>query len=46
MKGGLVCMLYGAAAASEAGLLASGRIVFYFVCDEGDRKRRRYGVLA
>ena len=34
MKGGLVSMLYGAAAASELGLLGDGRIVFHFVCDE------------
>jgi succinyl-diaminopimelate desuccinylase len=34
MKGGLVSMLYGGAAASELGLLADGRIVFHLVCDE------------
>jgi succinyl-diaminopimelate desuccinylase len=34
MKGGLVSMLYGAAAASELGLLGDGRIVVHFVCDE------------
>ena len=34
MKGGLVSMLYGAAAAAELGLLGDGRIVFHFVCDE------------
>jgi acetylornithine deacetylase/succinyl-diaminopimelate desuccinylase-like protein len=34
MKGGLVSMLYGAAAAQQLGLLADGRIVFHFVCDE------------
>jgi succinyl-diaminopimelate desuccinylase len=34
MKGGLVSMLYGAAAAAAAGLLPGGRIVFHFVCDE------------
>ena len=34
MKGGLVSMLYGAAAARSLGLLAEGRIVFHFVCDE------------
>jgi len=34
MKGGLVGMLYGAAAANELGLLGDGRIVFHFVCDE------------
>jgi succinyl-diaminopimelate desuccinylase len=34
MKGGLVSMLYGAAAARDLGLLAGRRIVFHFVCDE------------
>jgi acetylornithine deacetylase/succinyl-diaminopimelate desuccinylase-like protein len=34
MKGGLVSMLYGAAAADELGLLEGRRIVFHFVCDE------------
>jgi len=34
MKGGLVSMLYGAAAATEFGLLDGRRIVFHFVCDE------------
>jgi succinyl-diaminopimelate desuccinylase len=34
MKGGLVSMLYGAAAAQELGLLDGRRIVFHFVCDE------------
>src|SRR3954451_25240503 len=34
MKGGLVSMLYGAAAARELGLLDHRRIVFHFVCDE------------
>lgn len=34
MKGGLVSMLYGAAAARELGLLADRRIVLHFVCDE------------
>lgn len=34
MKGGLVSMLYGAAAAAELGLLRGPRIVFHFVCDE------------
>jgi succinyl-diaminopimelate desuccinylase len=34
MKGGLVSMLYGAAAAGELGLLEGRRIVFHFVCDE------------
>jgi succinyl-diaminopimelate desuccinylase len=34
MKGGLVSMLYGAAAAEHLGLLGDGRIVFHLVCDE------------
>jgi succinyl-diaminopimelate desuccinylase len=34
MKGGLVSMLYGAAAANALGLLDGRRIVFHFVCDE------------
>lgn len=34
MKGGLVSMLYGAAAARELGLLAGRRIVHHLVCDE------------
>jgi succinyl-diaminopimelate desuccinylase len=34
MKGGLVSMLYGAAAARELGLLGDRTIVFHFVCDE------------
>ncbi len=34
MKGGLVSMLYGAAAAREIGLLGDARIVFHLVCDE------------
>jgi succinyl-diaminopimelate desuccinylase len=34
MKGGLVAMLYGAAAAGELGLLDDRRIVLHFVCDE------------
>jgi succinyl-diaminopimelate desuccinylase len=34
MKGGLVSMLYGAAAAAALGLLDGRRIVFHFVCDE------------
>jgi acetylornithine deacetylase/succinyl-diaminopimelate desuccinylase-like protein len=34
MKGGLVAMLYAAAAARELGLLDGRRIVFHFVCDE------------
>jgi succinyl-diaminopimelate desuccinylase len=34
MKGGLVSMLYGAAAARAAGLLGDGRIVLHLVCDE------------
>ncbi|MGZ4331958.1 MAG: M20/M25/M40 family metallo-hydrolase [Solirubrobacteraceae bacterium] len=34
MKGGLVSMLYGSAAAAELDLLDARRIVFHFVCDE------------
>lgn len=34
MKGGIVSMLYGAAAADRLGLLAGGRIVIHLVCDE------------
>ncbi|MBG6089694.1 M20/M25/M40 family metallo-hydrolase [Actinomadura viridis] len=34
MKGGIVSMLYGAAAARELGLLREGRIVVHLVCDE------------
>jgi succinyl-diaminopimelate desuccinylase len=34
MKGGLVSMLYGGAAARELGLLDGRKIVFHFVCDE------------
>jgi succinyl-diaminopimelate desuccinylase len=34
MKGGLVSMIYGAAAAAELGLLGRGRIVLHLVCDE------------
>ena len=34
MKGGLVSMLYGAAAARELGLLDGRRIVMHLVCDE------------
>jgi succinyl-diaminopimelate desuccinylase len=34
MKGGLVSMIYGAAAAGALGLLGEGRVVLHFVCDE------------
>ena len=34
MKGGIVSMLYAAAAAKELGLLGDGRIVIHLVCDE------------
>jgi acetylornithine deacetylase/succinyl-diaminopimelate desuccinylase-like protein len=34
MKGGIVSMLYGAAAAGALGLLRQGRIVIHLVCDE------------
>jgi succinyl-diaminopimelate desuccinylase len=34
MKGGIVSMLYGAAAARELGLLGDARVVLHLVCDE------------
>ncbi|WP_440106453.1 M20/M25/M40 family metallo-hydrolase [Streptosporangium sp. H16] len=34
MKGGIVSMLYGAAAARDLGLLGDGRVVVHLVCDE------------
>jgi len=34
MKGGIVSMLYGAAAAKRLGLIQNGRIVIHLVCDE------------
>jgi succinyl-diaminopimelate desuccinylase len=34
MKGGLVSMIYGAAAAREFGLIGEGRVVLHCVCDE------------
>ncbi len=34
MKGGLVSMIYGAAAARALGVLGDGRIVLHFICDE------------
>jgi succinyl-diaminopimelate desuccinylase len=34
MKGGLVSMLYGAAAARDLGLLGDTKVVLHFVCDE------------
>ena len=34
MKGGIVSMLYGAAAARELGLLGDGQIALHLVCDE------------
>ena len=34
MKGGIVSMLYGAAAARDLGLLGGGRVVIHLVCDE------------
>jgi succinyl-diaminopimelate desuccinylase len=34
MKGGIVSMLYAAAAAQELGLLRAGRVVIHLVCDE------------
>jgi succinyl-diaminopimelate desuccinylase len=51
MKGGLVSMLYGAAAGNELGLLADERIVFNFVCDEetgsaaGSQQLRNAGMI-
>jgi acetylornithine deacetylase/succinyl-diaminopimelate desuccinylase-like protein len=51
MKGGLVSMLYAAAAASELGLLGGGRIVLHLVCDEetgsavGSGHLRRSGMI-
>jgi succinyl-diaminopimelate desuccinylase len=51
MKGGLVSMLYGAAAAKELGLLADARIIFHFVCDEetgsaaGSQQLRNAGMI-
>jgi len=45
MKGGLVSMLYGAAAARELGLLDDSRVVLHLVCDEetGRSEERRVG---
>ena len=34
MKGGIVSMLYGAAAAADLGLLDGGRVILHLVCDE------------
>jgi succinyl-diaminopimelate desuccinylase len=34
MKGGLVSMLYGAAAARDLGILGDARVIFHSVCDE------------
>ncbi len=34
MKGGIVSMLYGAAAAKDLGLLHGGRVIIHLVCDE------------
>jgi succinyl-diaminopimelate desuccinylase len=51
MKGGLVSMLYGTAAANELGLLADARIIFHFVCDEetgsaaGSQQLRNAGLI-
>ena len=41
MKGGLVSMLYGAAAARELGLLGDARVVAPLVCDEETGQRGR-----
>ena len=51
MKGGLVSMAYGAAAARDLGLLGDGRIVLHAVCDEetgshsGSRHLRNEGLI-
>jgi acetylornithine deacetylase/succinyl-diaminopimelate desuccinylase-like protein len=51
MKGGLVSMLFGAAAASALGLLHRGKVVLHLVCDEetgsaaGSGHLRRAGVI-
>jgi succinyl-diaminopimelate desuccinylase len=51
MKGGLVSMLYGAAAARELGLLEDTRIILHCVCDEetgsavGSRHLRDAGLI-
>jgi succinyl-diaminopimelate desuccinylase len=45
MKGGLLSMLYGAAAANALGLLANGRIVFHLVCDEETGSKAGSGYL-
>lgn len=34
MKGGIACMLYGAAVARDLGLLGDGKVVCHLVCDE------------
>ena len=46
MKGGLVSMLYGAAAARELGLLAGRRIVLHLVCDEETGSEAGRGICA
>jgi acetylornithine deacetylase/succinyl-diaminopimelate desuccinylase-like protein len=51
MKGGIACMLYGAAVAADLGLLRDGKIVCHLVCDEetggavGSAHLRRAGLL-
>lgn len=51
MKGGIVSMLYGAAAARASGLPDDGRIVIHLVCDEetgssvGSGYLRRHGLI-
>lgn len=51
MKGGIVSMLYGAAAARASGLPDDGRIVIHMVCDEetgssvGSGYLRRHGLI-
>ncbi len=45
MKGGIVAMLYAAAAAQHLGLLDDGRIVIHLVCDEETGSRLGSGYL-
>jgi acetylornithine deacetylase/succinyl-diaminopimelate desuccinylase-like protein len=45
MKGGLVSMLYGAAAAAATGLLDDARVVLHWVCDEETGSRAGSGYL-
>jgi succinyl-diaminopimelate desuccinylase len=51
MKGGIVSMLYGAAAAKALGMIVDGRVVLHLVCDEetgsvaGSGHLRRAGLI-